>query len=134
MINNSPISFKHRVLNHFNSILDSSIPQAYKHSLVLPVLKPQKLKTDIKSYRPISLNSCLAKTLDKIIAKRLWWFVLNNNLIDSNQIGFRRGRSVIYCVYAMPNSRFFLIISLANNLKKFIFIFYLLSYSFTTFP
>jgi len=95
MINNSPMSFKHRVLNHFNSILDSSIPQAYKHSLVLPILKPKKPKTDIKSYRPISLNACLAKTLDKIIAKRLWWFVLNNNLINSNQIGFRRGRSVI---------------------------------------
>jgi len=34
-------SFKIKVLNHFNNILDSHIPQAYKVSLILKPQKPQ---------------------------------------------------------------------------------------------
>jgi len=95
MIKNSPPSFKIRILNHYNNILNTHIPQAYKVSLVLPILKPQKPQIEPKSYRPISLNPCIAKILDKIIAKRLWWFVLTNKLIHNNQFGFKRGKSVL---------------------------------------
>jgi len=88
-------TFKQRIINLFNEILSSHIPQSFKLSLVLPILKPHKLQTDIKSYRPISLNSCLAKIPDKIVAKRLWWFVLNNELIHNSQFGFKRCKSVL---------------------------------------
>jgi len=54
-------SFKIKVLNHFNNILDSHIPQAYKVSLILLILKPQKPQIEPESYRPISLSPCLAK-------------------------------------------------------------------------
>jgi len=59
MIKNLPTTFKQRIINLYNEILSSRIPQSFKLSLVLPILKPQKPQTDIKSYRPISLNSCL---------------------------------------------------------------------------
>jgi len=32
--------------------------------------------------------------MDKIISKRLWWLVNNSQLLDSRQMGFRRGKSV----------------------------------------
>jgi len=88
MIKNLPTTFKQRIINLYNEIHSSHIRQSFKLSLLLPILKPHKPQTDIKSYRPISLNSCLAKILDKIMAKRLWWFVLNNELIHNSQSGF----------------------------------------------
>jgi len=116
IIKNLPTNFKHRIINIYNEIISSHIPQSFKLSLVLPILKPQKPQTDVKSYGPTSLNSCLTKILDKIIAKRLWWFVLNNELIHNSQFGFRRGKSVldsllyvdhqIHCPQDKPNNYF----------------------------
>lgn len=94
MIQKAPPILLNRILKHFNLILDSFIPQSYKTSLTIPILKPNSNKTDINSYRPIALNPCLSKVIDKIIAKRLWWFVDKNKLIHTNQTGFRRGKSV----------------------------------------
>ncbi|XP_075157715.1 uncharacterized protein LOC142230980 [Haematobia irritans] len=90
MIQNMPFDVKTRLLNLYNNIFWSFIPQAYKRSLIVPILKPQCDKTLLGSYRPISLNSCFAKLLDKIIANRLVWFTDTNKLICSRQIGFKR--------------------------------------------
>ena len=48
----------------------------------------------VSSYRPISLNCRLSKTLDKIIARRIWWYVTQNKFLHPNQFGFKRGKSV----------------------------------------
>lgn len=95
MIANASLAVKTRLLKHFNNIFHSHIPQQYKTSLVIPIDKPNSEKTSITSYRPISLNPCVAKILDKIIAKRLWWFVTTNKLIHKNQVGFKSSRSVL---------------------------------------
>ena len=95
MLKNMTIKTKNRLLNHYNQILNNFIPQTYKTSLIIPVLKPGKDKTVIKSYRPISLNPCCSKVLDKIISCRLWWFVTTYNLLNKNQLGFKKGKSVI---------------------------------------
>jgi len=93
MIKNSSPSIKNRILSHFNHIFNHYISQSYKTSLIIPILKPQKDKTDISSYRPISLNCCLSKTMDKIIANRLWWFLNNDKLLHPHQFGFKKGKS-----------------------------------------
>jgi len=85
---------KLRLRDHFNNIFNSFIPQHYKLSKIIRIHKPNTDKTSLNSYRPISLDSCFAKTLDKIIANRLWWFVSYNNSIDSRQTGFRKGKSI----------------------------------------
>jgi len=89
---------KIRIINFFNSILKSFIPQAFKISTIVPIHKPGKDKTIIESYRPISLNPCISKTLDKIISKRLWWFVTSNKLLNSRQVGLKKGKSVTDCL------------------------------------
>nr|AAA74495.1 unknown protein [Drosophila teissieri] len=98
MIKNSSPTTKHRITKLFNEIFNSHIPQAYKTSLIIPILKPNTDKTKTTSYRPISLNCCIAKKLDKIIAKRLWWLVTHSNLLSENQFGFKKGKSTSDCL------------------------------------
>ena len=40
-------------------------------------------------YRPIALISCVGKLLERIIAKRLTWYLETNKLISKHQAGFR---------------------------------------------
>lgn len=93
MIKNMPCSMKTRLLNFFNKIFANYIPQQYKVSVVIPIPKPKSQKTLLESYRPISLNGCISKVLDRIIANRLWWFIESYKLLDNRQCGFRRGKS-----------------------------------------
>lgn len=94
MIKNLSQKVRERLVSLYNCILDGYVPQSYKTSMIIPVLKPNSDKTNICSYRPISLNSCCSKVLDKIIANRLWWFVSTNKLINSHQYGFVKGKSI----------------------------------------
>ena len=50
----------------------------------------------------------MAKVLDKIVAKRLWWFVTSNKLLSNRQFGFKKGSSTIdallFVDYQIANS------------------------------
>ena len=45
------------------------------------------------NYRPIALTSCLCKTLERKIYKRLTWFLESNNHISRFQSGLRSDHS-----------------------------------------
>ena len=51
--------------------------------------KPGKPKSEITSYHPLSLTSCLGKILEKIIPNRVkdWWN--QNDITNKQQNGFR---------------------------------------------
>ena len=53
--------------------------------------KPKKPKSKVSSYRPLSLTSVLGKTVEKIIANRVYW-CNNNAIINKQQNGFRSKR------------------------------------------
>ena len=57
-----------------------------------PVLKKRKDKKKAISYtyRPISLASCIVKTLERIIKSRLQWFLESESIIAPEQAGFRQ--------------------------------------------
>ena len=56
-------------------------------------LKRGKDPAEHNNYRPIALTSCLCKTLEIMINKRLNWFLESNNHISRLQSGFRSDRS-----------------------------------------
>ena len=47
-------------------------------------------KLEYSNYRPISLLSNIEKILEKLMYKRLYTFLNNNNIIYNSQFGFRQ--------------------------------------------
>ena len=63
-------------------------PTAWKGAVTIPILKKGTDRKDKSSCRPVSLLSCLGKTLERIINKRLRWHLEANYLIHKEQTGF----------------------------------------------
>ena len=71
------------------SWLNNDIPPIWKKATIIPILKPNKPPTQASSYRPISLISTIAKTLEKLILNR----TKQSLPISSTQHGFKPGHS-----------------------------------------
>ena len=56
--------FLHKLFN--SSLYHGYYPKVFKKSLITMLHKPGKPKSEITSYRPLSLTSCLGKILEKI--------------------------------------------------------------------
>ncbi|KAF0690064.1 Uncharacterized protein FWK35_00034059, partial [Aphis craccivora] len=61
--------------------------------IVIPILKADKNKFEINSYRPISLTCTLCKLLEKIVNRRLVWYLETSHKFIKQQYGFRRHHS-----------------------------------------
>ena len=70
-------------------------PQCWSEATVIPIPKPGKDHSDPNNYRPISLTSCVCKTLERMINDRLVWFLEYNNILTDIQCGFRKQKSTI---------------------------------------
>ena len=82
------------LLELYNLIWRTSIlPESWTKSIILAILKPGKDASSPTNYRPIALTSCLCKLLEKMINKRLVWFLETNNCISEFQFGFRKFKS-----------------------------------------
>ena len=71
------------------------VPEQWKEGIMIPILKPYKDRADIKSYRPITLLSCLGKVMEKVIKARLEYHLESKNLFSSSQCGFRGGQGTM---------------------------------------
>ena len=67
----------------------------WSQAIVIPIQKPGKYNTDPNNYRPIALTSCICKTMEMMINKRLVWFLKTINILTNIQCGFRKNRSTI---------------------------------------
>lgn len=74
------------------TILRADIPKDWKYGKIIPIPKSPNTSL-LGSYRPISLLSSCAKTLEHIICKHMSTFLETNCLIDQRQHGFRKGLS-----------------------------------------
>ena len=72
-------------------------PFILKTTKVVPVLK-KNTKLDYSNYRPISLLSNIEKILEKLMYKRLYTFLNNNNIIYNLQFEFRQKYSTSHAV------------------------------------
>lgn len=84
-------SFGPPVCRIFNMSLSEAVfPEAWKLSAVTPINKAGN-SHDVRNYRPISILSCLAKTLELLVHNRM--YSAAKPIISQNQHGFVKNRS-----------------------------------------
>ncbi len=78
-----------------NTSLHTGIfPSAFKQARITPLLKKPNINPNLLgNYRPVSLLPFIAKTLERVVFNQVTAFLTQNNLLDSNQSGFRSGHS-----------------------------------------
>ena len=82
------------LLSIFNSSFSlAHCPRIWRVATIIPLLKAGKSPSEVASFRPISLTSCVVKLLERIIADRLYYIAETNNMFSPFQAGFRKGRS-----------------------------------------
>ena len=93
------------LLNALNDIWKNSrIPESWKLATIIPIPKPGKNSLHPSNYRPIALTSCLCKTMERMVNKRLVWFLESNNLYTNSQCGFRSQKSTMDHVVRLETS------------------------------
>ena len=66
------------LLNIFNKTWSSgNFPSDWRKAIVIPIPKPGKDPTNPTNYRPIALVSCICKTMERMINRRLVWHLTN---------------------------------------------------------
>ncbi|KAK3518762.1 hypothetical protein QTP70_012088 [Hemibagrus guttatus] len=76
------------------SLTSGHVPTAFKKARVIPILKNPALDpSDISNYRPVSLLSFLSKILERVVCNQLSDYLMQNNLHDPNQSGFKAAHS-----------------------------------------
>lgn len=92
MLRNLPTTARCDLLDTLNGIWDTSqIPDEWKEGLVIPIPKPGKDTTLTEGYRPIALLSCMEKTHERMVERRLLTEIERRGLLDPRQHGFVRG-------------------------------------------
>lgn len=93
-IRNLPDTAKTLLLEIYNTIwLQHKFPKSWTEATIIPILKPNSIKINPESYRPISLTCAMCKLMEKIVNKRLVWYLENKSLLPNEQSGFRKHRS-----------------------------------------
>ena len=84
----------------FNEVIKSSnTPPIWKTGCIIPLLKPDKLSDERKRYRPVSLLSPLAKTLEVLLQPT----ILQSVNLANHQHGFRKSRSTVTAMHEITS-------------------------------
>ncbi len=84
------------LLHIFNNIWDTgTFPDWWKEATIIPAARPGNYDTNPSNYKPLA-QSCVCKTLERIINERLVWYLESSNLITSFQSGFRKKLRTLY--------------------------------------
>ena len=82
-----------KLLDIYNlSWKEGKVPQIWREATMVPVYKKGKDKKKASSYRPISLTSCVGKTMERIVNTRLMWYLETEDILSEEQAGFRQFR------------------------------------------
>ena len=92
LIKGAPLLLEELLILFNNCLDDGCYPQIWNYSNIHPIPKPNKLHSDPANYRPIAVSSCLGKIFEKLLAKRLQHYCINQNIFDNNQCGFQINR------------------------------------------
>ena len=96
MLKNLGRNGKELLLKLMNRIYkEGKLPKQWKEAYIIPILKEGKESSSPGSYRPIALTSCISKVLERMVNRRLVWFLETKGFLPRHQCGFRKGRSTI---------------------------------------
>ncbi|MCL4133715.1 UNVERIFIED_CONTAM: hypothetical protein GTU68_003225 [Idotea baltica] len=85
---------QHHLLSLYNQTWnEGQYPSSWKHSILLPLHKPGKKPSLPSSYRPIILLSCVRKLMEKMVHRRLSWWLESHLKLPTSQCEFCPGRS-----------------------------------------
>ena len=85
------------------SLSEGVVPDAMKIAKVVPIYK-SKDHHSFTNYRPISLLPCISKILEKIVHKRLYFFLATRDIFYASQYGFRPCHSTTHAVTELAHS------------------------------
>ena len=74
------------------SFREASCPQLWRNAIIVALLKAEKPASELGSYRPISLTSCVVKVMERMMAERLYHLAESAGMFNHQQAGFRKGR------------------------------------------
>ena len=84
------------LLNIFNKIwISGDFPSDWRKAIIFHITKPGKDPTHPTNYRPIALTSCICKTMERMINRRLVRYLESNKLLTNVQCGFSSRRSMV---------------------------------------
>ena len=84
------------------SITKGVFPDEWKIAKIVPIYKKGS-KNEGTNYRPVSLLPTLSKIIEKVVDKQIRDFLESNNLIYSNQYGFRKGHETQHALLKFNN-------------------------------
>ena len=79
------------------SLKQGIFPESLKIAKVIPIFK-QGSRSSCNNYRPISVLSALSKIFERCILNQLTFYFTTENLLVSNQYGFRSGNTTTDCL------------------------------------
>jgi len=74
-----------------------------KFAIVRPICKKGE-KKEMNNYRPIPLLTAMSKILEIIMFRRLEQHLESNNILTTDQFGFRKGVHIENAVFSLPNN------------------------------
>ena len=75
------------------SLKKRQVPTIWRRATIVAIPKPGKPKDDPKSFRPISLTSCVGKIVERLIQGRIQHLLETTEVLAPEQAGFRASRS-----------------------------------------
>jgi hypothetical protein len=92
-------SMRRLVCALFDACLRVSVfPSAWKTSIIVPLVKDAQKERMMSNIRPISLQSCLGKLLNQLLAQRLGSILARHPILHPAQRGFVQGGTTKKCI------------------------------------
>ena len=84
------------------NIENGTFPEKFKTGKVTPVYKKENAEL-LENYRPVSTLPIFGKIFEKLIYSRLYSFLTAKGILNTNQFGFRKGRSTVHALHSSVN-------------------------------
>jgi hypothetical protein len=100
--------YANKISKPFTFICNSSIasgifPERFKFAIARPIHK-KGARMEMTNYRPISLLVSLSKIIETLMFNRLNQYLHANEILASEQFGFRKGNNIEKAIFALTNN------------------------------